>query len=40
MEYSETVHRLFIDFKKAYDSFYEGSNVQYSYRVCGMHETR
>jgi hypothetical protein len=32
-EYNETVHQLFIDFKKAYDSVRKGSFVQYSHRV-------
>jgi hypothetical protein len=36
-EYNETVHQLFIDFKKAYDSVRR--EVQYSHRVLGTHET-
>jgi hypothetical protein len=39
-EYNETVHRLFTDFKKAYDSVRrEVLYVQYSHRVWGIHET-
>jgi hypothetical protein len=39
-EYSETVHQLFIDFKKAYDSVRkEVVYIQYSHRVWGTHET-
>jgi hypothetical protein len=37
-EYNETVHQLFIDFKKAYDSVNEEIIVQYSRRVWGTHE--
>jgi hypothetical protein len=35
-EYIETVHQLFIDFKKESE---EGSIVQHSHRVWGTHET-
>jgi hypothetical protein len=36
-EYNETVHQLFVDFKKAYDSV--RSAVKYSHRVWCTHET-
>jgi hypothetical protein len=38
-EYSETVHQLFVDFKKAYDSAKRKNIVQYSHRVRGTHDT-
>jgi hypothetical protein len=38
-EYNETVHQLFVDFKKAYDSVRRESIVQYSHRVWGTHES-
>jgi hypothetical protein len=40
-EYSETVHQLFIDFKKAYDSVRKEElyNTWYSQRVWGILET-
>jgi hypothetical protein len=37
-EYNETVHHLFIDFKKAYGFREEGSIVQYSHKACSTHE--
>jgi hypothetical protein len=36
-EYNETVHRLFVDFQKAYVNE-EGSILQYSYRVWNPYE--
>jgi hypothetical protein len=39
-EYNETVHQLFVDFKKAYDSVRrEGSIVHYSRGVWDTHVT-
>jgi hypothetical protein len=38
-EGNETVHQLFVDFKKAYDSVYEEIILQHSDRVWGTHDT-
>jgi hypothetical protein len=38
-EYNETVHQLFINFKKAYDSVRRKSLYNILLRVWGIHET-